>query len=265
MQYFDTHAHLDSFIAENSVEGVLNSARSAGLCGVVAASNSPRDWLAYEKLSAQHSGFLHWGIGIHPEEVDENSQLALDALTSFFSSETPPVMVGEIGLDFHYLPEDKTAAAEIVKNQSAIFKRQLLLAADMGVPVCIHARNAVEEATAALIETDFPPQLAVFHCYAGSVAQLKRLNDMGARASFTGIITYKSAQEMRECLKAQSIEKTMFETDSPYLAPVPNRGKTNYPHYVADTVAAAAKILGMDEAALAEISTSNAKSFFNIK
>ncbi len=265
MKYFDTHAHLDSFIADNSADGVLNSAREAGLCGVVAASNSPRDWLAYEKFSARHSDFLHWGIGIHPEEVDENSMLAIDALTSFFSSKTPPVMVGEIGLDFHYLPEDKTAAAEIVKKQSEVFRRQLLLAADMGVPVCIHARDAVDEATAALIETGFPPQLAVFHCYAGSVAQLKKLNDMDARASFTGIITYKNAGEMRRCLKAQSIEKTMFETDSPYLAPVPNRGKTNYPHHIADTVTAAAEILGMDKTELAEISTANAKSFFNIK
>ena len=245
MKLFDTHAHLDSFIKDASLADVLSNARAAGLEGIIAASNSPADWADYERVSAENDGFVNWGIGIHPEEIDQDSNLALDALTSYFASHAP-IMVGEIGLDFFRLPKDKTKARDIVERQLQIYRRQLRLAVDMNVPVCIQAERAL------------------FHCFAGSPSQLKRLNDMGGRASFTGIITYPNADEMRQCLREQPLDKTMFETDCPFLAPVPLRGKKNTPENVAFTVKAAAQILGIDAEELAQISTQNAKAFFGL-
>ncbi len=263
MKLFDTHAHLDSFIKDASLANVLNNARAAGLEGIIAASNSPADWTDYERVSAENEGFVNWGIGIHPEEIDQDSDLALDALTSYFASHAP-IMVGEIGLDFFRLPKDKTKARDIVERQLQIYRRQLRLAVDMNVPVCIHARCAVDEAIDELKSLDFPAERAIFHCFAGSPSQLKRLNDMGGRASFTGIITYPNADEMRQCLREQPLDKTMFETDCPFLAPVPLRGKKNTPENVAFTVKAAAQILGIDADELAQISTQNAKAFFGL-
>ena len=261
MKLVDTHAHLDSFAQNGTLDDVLCEAEAAGLERVITASAKPEDWLLYAKIAEEHAGFVSWQVGIHPEDIDENSDLALDALATFFAAETPPVAIGEIGLDYHFLPAD-SSAEKIVARQKEIFRRQLLLAKDMQTKVCIHARDAVDDAIALMREADFDFSNAVFHCYAGNEAQLETLNTLGARASWTGVITYKSAEQMRRCMLQQGLGKIMFETDCPYLAPVPMRGKQNQPAFVKHTVEFAAKLFGLPSEELAEISTRNAVQFF---
>lgn len=261
MRLFDTHAHLDTFIADNTLAQVLDDAKTAGLEHIITASTKPEDWLKYRKLAQNSDGLVLWTIGIHPEDIDENSYDFLDALPSFFADDIPPAAVGEIGLDFHFLPKEKSAAAETVKRQKEIFARQLALARDLGAKVCIHARDALDEVVDGMLSADFPPENAVFHCYSGNVEQLKRLNALGARASWTGIITYPSADEMRRCMLAQGLEKIMFETDCPYLAPVPHRKETNRPALVSETVKYAANLFNIPAETLADISTSNATNW----
>ena len=130
MKLVDTHAHLDSFAKDGTLDDVLREAETAGLERVIAASAKPEDWLLYAKMAEDHAGFVSWQIGIHPEDIDENSDIALDALTTFFTSGTPPVAIGEIGLDYHFLPAD-SSAEKIAARQKEIFRRQLLLAKDM--------------------------------------------------------------------------------------------------------------------------------------
>ncbi len=209
-----------------------------------------------------YADFVDWQIGIHPSDIDENTDHALDALTSYFASDTPPIAIGEIGLDYYYLPKDKSQAAEIVKKQKEIFRRQIRFAKDMNVPICIHARSAVDEAIDILQDEDFDYAKAVFHCFAGNLEQLKRLNELGGGASFTGIITYPSAEEMRQCMLAQGLERVMFETDCPYLAPIPMRKCINEPAFVKYTIEYAAKLFGITTEELTKISTTNANNFF---
>ncbi len=246
----DTHAHLDYFVRNGTLEDVLARAKQAGLTRIINASASPENWNEYEKISRKHAGFVDWEIGVHPSDIDDNTDLALDALSSYFTSDAPPIAIGEIGLDFHFLPKNKTQAEEIVKKQKQIFRRQIRLAKDLNVPICVHARDAVDESLEILRDEDFDFSKAVFHCFAGNLEQLKRLNDYGGRASFTGIITYPSAEEMRQCMLAQGIEKAMFETDCPYLAPIPMRKNTNEPAFVKYTIEYAAKLFGISPAEL---------------
>lgn len=264
MKLIDTHAHLDVFMRGGSLSETLAEAKLAGLERVVAASATPENWLEYERAAAQSGGFVAWQIGVHPSDIDENSDLALDGLASFATSPAPPVAVGEIGLDFYRLPSDAGKAAETVRRQREIFRRQLMLAADLSLPVCVHARAAVDEAIAEMRAVDFDFSRAVFHCFAGTPAQLKLLNGLGARASFTGIITYPSAAEMRECMLQQGLERVMFETDCPYLSPIPVRKEQNKPSHIAHTVKFAAGLFGIDAEELASISTANALKFFSL-
>lgn len=261
MKLVDTHAHLDSFALNGTLDDVLREAETAGLERIITASAKPEDWLLYAKMAEDHAGFVSWQIGIHPEDIDENSDIALDALATFFAAKTPPVAIGEIGLDYHFLPAD-SSAEKIAARQKEIFRRQLLLAKDMQTKVCIHARDAVDDAIAVMREADFDFSNAVFHCYAGNEAQLELLNALGARASWTGVITYKSAEQMRRCMLRQGLGKIMFETDCPYLAPVPLRGRQNRPAFVRHTVEFAAALFGLPAEELAELSTRNATQFF---
>lgn len=264
MKFIDTHAHLDYFIRREMLDDILNNAKDNGIKKIVIASANPENWNEYEKVTKENSDFLSWQIGIHPSDIDENSNLAIDALTTYFIADIKPVGIGEIGLDFHFLPKDKSEANDIVKRQKEIFKRQLLIASELNTKICVHARDAVDDAIEIMLDVDFNFNNAVFHCFAGTTQQLKRLNDLGARASFTGIITYPSADEMRNCMLQQGLEKLMFETDCPYLAPIPMRKNTNQPAFVKYTVEAAAKLFNTDTENLARITTQNAIDFFEL-
>ena len=262
MKFVDTHAHLDYFIRRNQLSEIIADAKSVGLVKVIVASASPENWSEYENVAKLYKDFILWQIGIHPGDIDENSDLALDALSTYFTSDCPPIAIGEIGLDYHFLPKDKSEAENIIARQKQIFKRQLMLANDFNTKVCIHARDAVDDAIQIMREVDFNFNNAVFHCFAGTPTQLEYLNQLGGRASFTGIITYPSADEMRQCMLAQGLDKLMFETDCPYLAPIPMRKNVNQPAYVKHTVEYASKLFDVSLENLAQITTQNSLEFF---
>ena len=264
MNIIDTHAHLDLFIRKGNIGEILQRAKQNGISKIIVPSASPENWNEYETLAKQNPDYIAWQIGIHPSDIDENSHLALDALTTYFTSTSIPCAIGEIGLDYYYLPKDKTQALEIVKAQKEIFVRQINFAKDMNCPICVHARNAVDEAIEVIKDCDFDFSKVVFHCYAGDAKQLKYLNELGASASFTGIITFPNAEEMRCCMLAQGIERLMFETDTPYLSPIPLRKHTNEPSHIVHTVEFASKLFDIPVQELAEITTQNALKFFRL-
>lgn len=265
MKYIDTHAHLDCFENSGRLDEVIAKARSVGVDKIVACSTKPDEWLMYENIAKRFSGNIYWQIGIHPEEISENCELALDALGSFFASNTPPVAIGEIGLDYFRAPQDSVAFEVCRRRQREIFARQLELSKSFTeAKICVHARSSVADCVE-LIErsgTDF--SRVVFHCYAGTAKELRAINERGARASFTGIITYKSAAEMREAMKAQGLAKLMLETDCPYLAPVPLRGSENTSANIPIIAKAAAEIFGVEETYLVDAVYNNSREFFGI-
>ncbi len=267
MKLIDTHAHLDKFIYDDSLQSMLENAKKAGVTKIITCSTTPEDWKIYADIATQYPE-ISWQVGIHPTEIKENDDIALDALSSLFipSGETPiPVAIGEIGLDFFRLPNDKDETEKIKSRQIEIFSKQLNIAADLNAKVCIHARSAVRESIEAIEKSNLDFQNVVFHCFAGSVEELLELNERGARASFTGIITYKSADEMRNAMKAQPLNLLMLETDCPYLAPIPKRGQICEPSMLSITAIEAAKILDKSAKYIADLTTENAINFFDIK
>ncbi len=262
----DTHAHLECYKDKSAIDAVIKASIENGVKKIVNASARVEDWNIYHNLAKEYPENLYWLVGIHPEEVKEDSMGYLDALCSYFSSDAKPVGIGEIGLDFHYFNglTDEERLGKI-KLQEDILKRQLEFALDMNCPVCVHARDAVMETFEILKESGIDLSKVVFHCFSGNVEQMKILNDAGCRASFTGIITYKNAQEMRDVMLLQGLDKIMFETDCPYLAPVPHRSKTNYPAYTKHIAEYAAELFGISFEEMCKISTQNAEVFYNIR
>lgn len=265
MNFIDTHAHLDAFETPQSLAAALKRARDANVNGVITCSARRQDWELYEKISRENKGNVWWQFGIHPTEVSESDADTLEKdFERFMNSDTPPVSVGEIGLDFYRLPTDEAQAAKEIETQKLIFKLQLKLAKSAGLPICVHARSAIRESIEIISESGFDFSKAVLHCFSGSANDVKILNELGARASFTGIITYKNAGEMRDAMLAQGLSKLMLETDCPYLAPVPHRGETNEPAYIPLVAKKAAEVFGVAENEIADITTQNAREFFKL-
>ncbi len=265
MKYIDTHAHLDSFKPLEKIDEIVARARGASVEKIVVCSTKPDDWLFYESLARRFRGEVFWQIGIHPEDISDNCELAFDALPSFFASDTPPVAIGEIGLDFYRPPSDADEFEAMKARQLEIFSRQLELAESFPeAKICVHARSSVRECIDAIERAGTDFSRVVFHCFSGSVAELAELNERGGRASFTGILTYKSAGEMRECMLAQGIGRLMFETDCPYLAPVPLRGTVNEPANIPIIAKAAAEIFGKNIEYIADAVYENSRGFFGI-
>ncbi len=264
MEFADTHAHLDYFSKNGSLESVLERAFSSGVGRIVACSTNPSDWPLYRTLSDKFPENIYWQVGIHPSDIDESSLHFAEALSSYFSDSKPPVAIGEIGLDYYRLPGDSEASEKIVSAQRQLFRRQLEFAKDLNCKVCVHARDSLGDCIEDISSVGVDFSNVVFHCFSGSAEQVKRLNALGARASFTGIITYKSAEQMRRAMLAQGLERVMFETDCPYLAPMPHRGKTNEPSLLPLVVRAAAEIFSISAEDMAKISLLNSREFFGI-
>jgi TatD DNase family protein len=176
-----------------------------------------------------------------------------------------PVALGEIGLDRFHLPKDPALAAANFARQEAAFRAQLALARDLACPIVIHSRQAFPDCLRVLDDTATDWSRVVFHCFTDGPDELRSLHDRGARASFTGIITYKNADAIRAALLAQGIDRLMLETDAPYLAPNPLRGQPNEPAHLLHTAREAAKILSLSLPDLAARTTANAQAFFGLE
>ena len=263
MKLTDTHAHLDKFANDGTLADVLARARAAGVERIITCATTPHEWKLYREIASENAG-VFWQAGIHPTEIADGDDTALDALPALFLDDPfAPVAIGEIGLDYHFLPDDPAEAEKAKSRQREIFARQLRIATDLGKKVCVHARDSLADCIAEIERAKLDFSNVVFHCFAGTPQQLRELNERGARGSFTGIITYKSAGEMREAMLAQGLEKLMLETDCPYLAPAPHRGKTCEPWMVSETAKAAAELFGVSAECLAEQTEQNVREFFN--
>lgn len=251
---FDTHAHYDDKRFDEDRDSLLRSmaAHNVGLI-VNPGCDLPSSQKAVSYANTYD--FIYAAVGYHPENLDDG--VDLDAIRAL-ATENPKVRaIGEIGLDYYW---EKNPERRV--HQQETYRAQMQLAESLGLPVIIHNRDAHADCLA--ITKEFPAVCGVYHCYAGSVPMALELVDLGYYISFTGVITYKNARRALEVIEAIPIERLMIETDSPYMAPEPYRGRRNsslYVHRMAETIAAVKNMEAID---VARITTENGKTFYGI-
>lgn len=262
----DTHTHLDSFARRGVLAATLDAASAAGVSRMITIGTATDDWALYRDVARDHADRVSYTAGLHPCSVDEGWAAQLETLPAFWSDEGPkPVALGECGLDRFHLPKAVDVAARIFAWQREAFAEQLALAKRLGCPVVVHSRGAFAECVELIDASGVDWKRVVFHCFVEGTAEMSRLMERGGYGSFTGILTYKSAENVREAARLQGLARFMVETDAPYLTPVPHRGKPNEPAFVRHTAEYAAKeVFGVGLAELARVSSENARRFFGL-
>lgn len=266
MALIDTHTHLESFVRQGTLPGVLARARETGLEAMITVGTSPDDWSLYQELARDHAGFVHYTVGLHPCAVEADWAAAQAQVVGFWKGSDPrPVALGEIGLDRFHLPKDPAEAARIFGWQREAFAAGLAMAQRLGCPVVVHSRGAFAECVEMIDASGIDWAKVVFHCFTEGGAEMAELTRRGGFGSFTGILTYKTADNVRAAAKAQGLARLMIETDAPYLTPMPHRGKPNEPAFVRLTAEyAATAVFGVAAEELAATTTANARRFFGI-
>jgi len=265
----DSHCHLDRFAKKGILEETLANAEAAGVRRMIAIGTSVDDWGGYREMAAKYPGRVDYTVGLHPCDVEEGWEAQVAQLEGFFSAtegEVLPVGIGEIGLDYFHLPKkDEVRAAQLVELQQAALMEQLALVKRLACPVVIHSRGAFADSVKLIDESGVNWADVVFHCFSEGAEEIAQLNERGGRGSFTGIITFKNAQSVKNAALAQGLDKVMVETDAPYLAPMPHRGKPCEPAYTALTAQYCAELFGLPYEAFAAESLKNTEEFFRLK
>ena len=274
MGLIDTHTHLETFARHGVLPEALTRARQAGLEAMITIGTSPDDWGLYRGLAKENPGYVHFSAGLHPCAVDEGWEKAMEQLEDFWpandresSGGLPrPVALGEIGLDRFHLPKNDVVEAEKIFGwQQAAFAEGLAMAKRLGCPIVVHSRGAFVECVEMIDGSGVDWSKVVFHCFTEGVAEMNELTQRGAWASFTGIVTYNSADNVRAAAKAQGLQRLMVETDAPYLTPMPHRGKPNEPAFLRHTADYCAReVFGVSDEEFAAVTTANARRFFGI-
>lgn len=257
LRLFDTHCHLDDRRLHGRLDEVLENAKQAGVERMTTIG-CVRDVEGLESAPSIARQFAHVSctVGVHPHDaksLDDTLFAALEAKCA----EPEVVAIGEMGLDYHYDNSPRDVQREA-------FRRQIDLAKRLGKPIIVHTREAAEETLAILREEDARDCGGIIHCFSEDAPFAKAALDMGFVASFSGIVTFKRSTAIQEAAKQQPADMLLVETDAPYLAPIPKRGKTNEPAYVEHTARFIAELRGEDPEALAEQAFANSLRVFGM-
>ncbi len=255
MRLIDSHCHLDFPDFADELDAVVGRARAAGVERMVTIGTRA-DTAARAVEIAETYDDVYFTAGAHPHEAAHPAATDISVLRRL-AAHRKCVGVGEAGLDYHY----NFAPPETAK---AAFRAQIGLARELGLPLVIHTRDA-EADTVAILRHEMGQGAfaAVLHCFTGSRALADAALDLGLFLSFSGVVTFKKAEELRAVARDAPLERILIETDAPYLAPVPHRGKRNEPAFVASTAATVAEARGMAPEALADATRANALRFFS--
>ncbi len=257
MALIDTHAHLTFPELYSQIEAVMDRCTAQGVSQVITVGTDVADAQCALTVARQFPGRVFVAAGFHPHEAAKVSPSCFDTMNSLWEC-VEVVALGEMGLDYHYdfAPKD---------IQRKVLAAQLKQAGQLNKPLVIHSREAIDDTIALLEDHGFKDKPVVFHCFTGSTNEAAKLAERGWRISFTGVVTFKKSIELQEIARSCPANQLMVETDSPYLSPVPVRShRPNEPAFVAHTARFMAKLRGVSETAIAELTTRNARQFFDL-
>ena len=249
---FDTHAHYDDERFDADRDELLRALHENGVSGIINCGCDVRSSKFSRELSEKYD-FVYFAAGIHPQEVDGYKPEDLE-LTEALTEHEKCVAVGEIGLDYHY-------GAESAGRQRELFEAQVRFAAERGIPVIVHDREAHED-TFDILKKYRPS--GVLHCYSGSVEMAKEVLKLGMYIGIGGSVTFKNARRPVEVAAMLPEDRLLLETDCPYMSPVPFRGKRCSSDLIAYTAEKIADIRGTDAQHIIDAARENAKALFNI-
>jgi len=230
MNYVDSHCHLyDTRGAD--LDDVIASARAAGVTTMITVGCDAATTAQAIDIAARYEG-VHATAGLHPHEAVHG----VSTIQHFFDDPNV-IAVGEAGLDYFYEHSPRA-------QQRVAFAEQIQIAHERGLPLVVHSRDAWDD-TFDVLAAEGAPERTIFHCFTGGPEEARRCLELGAYLSFSGIVTFKTATELREAAKLCPTDRLLAETDSPYLAPVPHRGQTNKPEYVVHVVQVLADLRGV--------------------
>ena len=251
---FDSHAHLNDEAFDQDRAELLETFKDAGVGLVMNAGcslESSREGIAL----AEAYPWIYCSVGAHPDPADEVNEEVLEVYRQM--CEHPKVKaIGEIGLDYYYETIHRDA-------QMRAFRIQMQLAEELDMPVIVHERDAHDDGMS--IVKEFPNVKGVFHCYSGSTEMARQLVNMGWYIGFTGVLTFKNARKAVETAASIPLERILLETDCPYMAPEPYRGKRNHPGYLPRMAEKLAQIRGIPVEDVIRVTTENAKRLYRIE
>ena len=252
---FDTHAHMDDHAFDADRAQLLETLPNQQITLLMNPGCSLESSRNAVKLANTHD-YIYAAVGSHPDVADEVNEEVLEEYRTLCKLNSKVTAIGEIGLDYHYedIPRDL---------QKQAFRAQMALAAELDLPVIVHERDAHEDGMA--IVKEFPTVTGVFHCYSGSAEMARQLVDLGWYIGFTGVLTFKNARKAVETAASIPLDRIVLETDCPFMAPEPFRGKRNHPGYLPKMAEKLAQIRGLDVEEIIRITTENAKRLYRIE
>ncbi|MBI6059101.1 TatD family hydrolase [Clostridium perfringens] len=253
-EIFDTHAHYDSDSFDEDRENVIKELKENGVIGVL---NCGSDLYGLRKSVelAKEFDMFYAAVGIHPENADEFNEDVVKEIKEFVKNEKVKA-IGEIGLDYYW---EENPPREVQKE---VFRAQMKLADELNLPVVIHDRDAHKDTLE--IMKEFPHVIGVVHCFSGSVEFAKECIKLGYYIGFTGVLTFKNAKKLVDVCREIPAERMLVETDCPFMAPVPFRGKRNKSDYIEYIIDKMSEIRGISGEEMNEILLNNKKRLFKI-
>lgn len=253
----DSHCHLDFQDFREDLPDVLTRARQSGIVSMISVGSGGDIATAQRAVElADHEPDIYAAVGFHPHDA---AKMTLEdwSVLDTLARATRVVGIGETGLDYFYEHSPKHTQAEV-------FRRFLSLASSVNKPVICHVRDAQVDAATILHQGPLPDSGGVIHCFSGTTEDARRYLDLGLHLSFSGVITFKKADEIRKAAAYAPLDRILVETDAPYLAPIPHRGKRNEPAFVLRTLEALAGVRAISLGHAAEATTANAFRLFNL-
>ncbi len=250
---FDSHAHYTDKAFNDDRNILLDSLKGSGICGIINCGADLESSKA-SLLLAEKYDYMYFSAGVHPEEVTDLPVDYIEKIKNMAEHEKC-VAIGEIGLDYYWTKETK-------ELQKKVFIGQILLAKELDLPVIVHSRDAHEDTLNILKE--YKPT-GVLHCFSGSVETAKEILNLGMYIGFGGALTFKNARKAIEVAEMLPLDCLLLETDCPYMAPVPHRGKRNDSSLIPFVAEKFAEIRGIEPQDVINKATENTKSLFNIK
>lgn len=251
----DSHAHIDGEAFDEDRDEVIDSFKPAGIEAVIVPAADWNSLARVTELAKKHEN-IYAAVGIHPHDVKDLKEEDLETIKELAKDEKV-VAIGEIGLDYYYDHSPRDV-------QKEYFRKQIQLAKELKLPIIVHDRDSAQDVFE-IISSEYDENLrGVLHSFSGSIEMAQKYLDMGFYISFAGPVTFKNAVRPKEVSKEIPLDRLLVETDSPYMTPVPYRGKRNDPTYVRYVAEKIAELKGIDFEDVAKATTENAKKLFNI-